>query len=76
MTIVIVLTIVICYDSRIMMSQNITVAHLYRRAPFFEGCKILRATNFVKIAKALFRGIDFRGLRAVTYMIMIYVIFR
>ena len=29
MTIVIVLTIVICHDSRIVMSQNVTIAHLY-----------------------------------------------
>ena len=29
MTIIIVLTIVVCHDSRIVMSQNITIAHLY-----------------------------------------------
>ena len=29
MIIVIVLTIVICHESRIVMSQNVTIAHLY-----------------------------------------------
>ena len=33
MTIMIALTIVICHDSRIMMSQNLTIAHLYTILP-------------------------------------------
>ena len=33
MTIMIVLTIVICNDSRIVMSQNVAIPHLYKLPP-------------------------------------------